>query len=140
MGSTPTRATDGLVAQPAEHPALNRDVGGSTPSEVTDNLGVSSNGKTAGWLPAVYQGTMVRPGEPHILNLDAPPQLSGSGQQRQLELLNVLNKNHLTRHAGDSDLDARIQSYALAARMQHAAKEAFDLSGEPEHGISLVAP
>ena len=87
---------------------------------------------TAGWLPAVYQGTMVRPGEPHILNLDAPPQLAGAGQHRQLELLNAFNNDHLAHHAGDSDLDARIQSYALAARMQHAAKEAFDLSGEPE--------
>ncbi len=87
---------------------------------------------TGGWLPAVYQGTMVRPGEPHILNLDPPAHLRGSGQQRQLDLLNTYNKEHFTLHAGDNDLDARIQSYALAARMQGAAKEAFDISGEPD--------
>ena len=87
---------------------------------------------TAGWLPAVYQGTMVRAAGPHILNLDPPPHLSGAGQKRQLELLNTFNKEHLAEHTGESDLDARIQSYALAARMQHAAKAAFDLSGEPD--------
>ena len=37
---------------------------------------------TAGWLPAVYQGTMVRPTAPHILNLDAPPDLAGAGQKK----------------------------------------------------------
>lgn len=86
---------------------------------------------TAGWLPAVFQGTMVRPVAPHILNLDPPAYLPPGGQQRQLELLNKLNSDHHAQHAGDSDLDARIQSYALAARMQTAAKEAFDISGEP---------
>ena len=88
---------------------------------------------SAGWLPAVYQGTMVRPTEPHILNLDPPAHLSGSGQQRQLELLSAFNRDHQSRHPADSDLDARIQSYTLAARMQHAAKDAFDLSGEPDY-------
>ena len=88
---------------------------------------------TAGWLPAVYQGTMVRPTAPHILNLNPPAYLPPGGQQRQLELLQKLNADHRAQHPGDSDLDARIQSYALAARMQTAAKEAFDLSREPEY-------
>lgn len=88
---------------------------------------------TAGWLPAVYQGTMVRPTAPHILNLDPPAHLSGKAQERQLELLNTFNRDHLAQHQGNSDLDARIQSYALAARMQHAAREAFDLSSEPDY-------
>jgi len=88
---------------------------------------------TAGWLPAVYQGTMVRPQPPYILNLDPPAHLGRGGQQRQLALLQKLNEEHRAQHAGDSDLDARIQSYALAARMQTAAREAFDLSGEPDY-------
>ena len=87
---------------------------------------------SGGWLPAVYQGTMVRPTEPHILNLDPPSHLRGAGQRRQLDLLHTFNKEHFSQHSGDSDLDARIQSYALAARMQGAAKEAFDISGEPD--------
>ena len=88
---------------------------------------------TAGWLPAVYQGTMVRPQEPHILNLNPPAYLPPGGQDRQLELLRAYNEDHRMTHPGDSDLDARIQSYALAARMQTAAREAFDLSTEPDY-------
>lgn len=86
---------------------------------------------TAGWLPAVYQGTMVRPQAPHLLNLHPPAYLAEGGQARQLELLRQFNEDHLREHPGDGDLDARIQSYELAARMQTAAQEAFDLSSEP---------
>ena len=88
---------------------------------------------TSGWLPAVYQGTIVRPKAPHILNLDPPELLAGAGQDRQLSLLGQLNREHYTQHSGELDLEARIASYELAARMQISAKEALDLSSEPEH-------
>jgi arylsulfatase A-like enzyme len=74
---------------------------------------------------------MVRPQAPHLLNLHPPAYLAEGGQARQLELLRQFNEDHLREHAGDSDLDARMQTYELAARMQTAAQEAFDLSGEP---------
>lgn len=83
-----------------------------------------------GWLPSLYQGTVVRPREPRILNLDPPPQLAGGTQARYLEFLQELNKGHLAERPGELDLEARIASYELAARMQTAAKEALDLSGE----------
>lgn len=85
---------------------------------------------TNGWLPSLYQGTVVRPKEPRILNLDAPMSLKGEAQERYLKFLGDLNKTHLDHRPGESDLDARIQSFELAARMQTAAKEALDLSGE----------
>ncbi len=85
-----------------------------------------------GWLPAMYQGTVARSREPRILNLDPPPQLKGLPQERYLEYVNKLNREHLARHPGESDLEARIASYELAARMQTAAKEALDLSQETE--------
>jgi hypothetical protein len=88
---------------------------------------------SAGWLPAIYQGTQVRPEEPRILNLDPPPHLAGAGQRAQLELLRRLNEAHFAENPAERDLEARIASYALAARMQTSAKEAFDLSGEPDH-------
>lgn len=88
---------------------------------------------TSGWLPSVYQGTLVRPTEPRILNLDPPKELAGAPQVRQLDLLRELNAAHAAEHPGENDLDARIASYELAARMQTAAKEAFDISKEPEH-------
>ncbi|MBL8866749.1 MAG: DUF1501 domain-containing protein, partial [Planctomycetia bacterium] len=83
-----------------------------------------------GWLPAVYQGTSVRPREPRILNLDAPPHLQGTPQEKLLGYLNELNREHRQARPGEMDLDARIGTYELAARMQLAAKEAMDLSRE----------
>lgn len=88
---------------------------------------------TNGWLPALYQGTVVRATEPRILNLDPPPSLAGDGQRRQLDLLRSLNEEHASDHPGELDLRARIASYELAAKMQTAAKEALDISNEPEH-------
>jgi len=85
-----------------------------------------------GWLPPLFQGTVIRPREPRILNLDPPPHLRGARQQQNLALLADLNARHLARHPGEADLEARIASYELAARMQTAAKEALDTSGESE--------
>jgi hypothetical protein len=85
-----------------------------------------------GWLPSLYQGTVVRPQEPRILNLDPPLSLRGAAQERYLELVQSLNRQHLQDHPGESDLSARIQSFELAARMQTEAKEALDLSTESE--------
>jgi hypothetical protein len=83
-----------------------------------------------GWLPALYQGTVVRPREPRILNLDPPEYMTGDTQGRYLAVLETMNRRHLAQHAGELDLDARIASYELAAHMQTAAKEALDISRE----------
>jgi Protein of unknown function (DUF1501) len=85
-----------------------------------------------GWLPSVYQGTVVRPREPRIPNLDPPPQLKGAPQGELLKYIDALNRDHLAAHPGELDLEARIASYELAARMQTAAKEALDLSRETQ--------
>jgi hypothetical protein len=86
---------------------------------------------SSGFMPPLYQGTVLRPQEPRILNLDPPPHLRGDLQRQNLEFLNTLNKKHLERHAGETDLETRIASYELAAAMQTAAKEALDISQEP---------
>ncbi len=85
-----------------------------------------------GQLPSIYQGTVVRPSEPRLFNLEAPKRLRGKAQDNQLEFLQKFNEEHLRRHPGENDLEARIASYGLAARMQSAAKEAFDISRESE--------
>ncbi|MDZ4687836.1 MAG: DUF1501 domain-containing protein [Planctomycetaceae bacterium] len=90
-----------------------------------------------GWIPSLYQGTVIRPQEPRILNLDPPPYLQGPTQERFLSYLKAVNEHQLSRHPGEQDLSARIQSYELAARMQTAAKEALDLSQETEATQSL---
>ena len=85
-----------------------------------------------GYLPALYQGTVVRPREPRILNLTAPRRLHGKPQQLYLDFLEKLNQQDLAGRPGELDLQARISTYQLAARMQTAAREALDLSQETE--------
>src|SRR5205085_2416950 len=87
---------------------------------------------TSGWLPSSYQGTQVRAKEPRILNLDPTEHLQGAAQARQLDFIQAINREHLAEHPGELDLEARIASYELAARMQTAAKEALDLGRESE--------
>ncbi|MFO0936486.1 MAG: DUF1501 domain-containing protein [Gemmataceae bacterium] len=100
---------------------------------LTDNRGLPLLGSehwTNGPLPSLFQGTVVRPKEPRILNLDPPAQLLGKGQERQLALLQSLNADYNAKHPGENDLSARMASYELAAKMQLSAKEAFDLTRE----------
>ena len=85
-----------------------------------------------GYLPALYQGTVVRPREPRILNLTAPRRLHGKPQQLYLDFLEKLNQQDLSGRPGELDLQARISTYQLAARMQTAARDALDLSQETE--------
>jgi len=83
---------------------------------------------SAGFLPAVYQGTLLRPGPKPILHLDRPDGVSEQRQRRTLDFLQELNQ----RDAGayDSEMAARIASYELAFRMQSYAPEAVDLTKE----------
>ena len=86
----------------------------------------------AGFLPASYQGTTVRPGSSPILDLRPPEGMSTEEQRRTLDLIGSWNARHLDERDGDSELSARIQSYELAYRMQSAAPEAVGLDSEPE--------
>lgn len=90
-----------------------------------------------GYLPALYQGTTMRPGKTPILNLNTPSGVSPERQRLTLDLLQKINRRHLSRTGGDDDLEARIESYELAFRMQSAAPEAVDLSQESAETVSL---
>ena len=83
-----------------------------------------------GFLPAIYQGTVVRPRVPRILNLTPTTNMKGRVQREYLSFLKRLNQRHLKKHRGELELQARIASYDLAAKMQVAAKEAMDLRQE----------
>lgn len=83
-----------------------------------------------GFLPSTYQGTVVRPQEPRILDLVPPKHLVGAPQDQALDFLDRLNRRHLQRFPGQHDLQARIATYELAAKMQVAATEALDISQE----------
>jgi hypothetical protein len=86
----------------------------------------------AGFLPASYQGTLVRSGADPILDLRPPEGLSSEDQRRALGLIRRLNERHLESRQDDGELSARIASYELAFRMQAEAPEAVDLAKESE--------
>ena len=83
-----------------------------------------------GWLPSLFQGTVVRPREPRILNLQPPERLRGEVQVNFLDLLTRLNRRHISKRQGELELEARIANFGLAARMQTAARDALDISRE----------
>jgi hypothetical protein len=80
------------------------------------------------YLPAVYQGTLLRNGPTPILNLRPPADVTAGQNRRTFELVKSLNELQATPE--DSELQARIASYELAFRMQSHAPEAVDLSRE----------
>jgi hypothetical protein len=85
-----------------------------------------------GWLPSLYQGTVVRAREPRILNLEPPAHLRGKPQENYLDFLGTLNRDHVEKLPGELDLEARIASFELAARMQTAAADVMDVASESE--------
>jgi hypothetical protein len=85
---------------------------------------------TAGFLPTVYQGTLLRQKGDPILNLRRPEDLPEKQQRAQLDLINQLNRFDLEQQSNEAELAARIESFELAYRMQAAAPEAFDLTAE----------
>lgn len=100
---------------------------------LTDPDGLPVDGVTNwsnGFMPATFQGTVLRPREPRILNLQPPRHLAGAVQRQNLDLLQSLNQSHLASHPGEPELEARIATYELAARMQTAATDALDISQE----------
>jgi hypothetical protein len=88
-----------------------------------------------GFLPAVYQPTMFRPGRRPILNLDLPDHVSREERRKTLDLIRGLNQANLAED--DTELAARINSYDLAFKMQTEALAIFDLSNEPRETLDL---
>ena len=86
----------------------------------------------SGFLPATYQGTTMRPGSNPILNLDPPKGITPERQRRVLEAIRRFNGEHLAQRDFDDELNARVDSYELAFRMQSAAPELVDISHESE--------
>lgn len=109
-----------------------------------DHRGLPSNG-TKNWdsafLPGRHQGTVVYPGRAAPI-ADLFPDRRGdyitpASEQDGIALLRQLGQPHADERPGDDRLEARIQSYELAARMQLAAPEALDLSSEPDSILEL---
>jgi len=88
-----------------------------------------------GFLPAVYQPTIFRPGKRPVLNLDLPPGVSMEQQRQTIDLIKGLNQAY--RVEEDSEFSARIGTYELAFKMQMAAPEIFDLSNEDPKTLEM---
>ncbi len=87
------------------------------------------------FLPAIHQATTIghsgKLGDAKIQHL-GNAQLSSKQQQRQIELLQSMNRDHLERAKHDEQIQGAIESVDLAYRMQNAAPEVLDLTQEPK--------
>ncbi len=94
---------------------------------------ISSSAYSSGFLPAVYQGTLLRTEGTPIQNLSLPRGIDGHEQRVLLDQIQRWNRRHLESRPDDSRLEARIANYELAFRMQSAAPELIDIAREPKH-------
>jgi hypothetical protein len=90
-----------------------------------------------GYLPATYQGTTFRPGATPVVDLEPQRRVSRAQQLGTLDLLRTLNQRHLELRGAESQLEARIEAYELAYRMQSAAPAAVDFADETAETLSL---
>ena len=106
------------------------------PSYIAMTDRVMRNGKVmvgSGFLPAIYQATVLSTqGEP-LENLSPQGEIGVDRQRVMLDQLKAWNERHRQQRPDDTSLAARISNYELAFRMQTAAPELTDLSGEPEN-------
>jgi hypothetical protein len=97
----------------------------------------------SGFLPGACQGTFIdsRHTElPRLIEHIRHDYGTGVDQRAQLDLLAELNRRHQARRKEEAALEARLQSFELAYRMQLEAADAFDLSKEPKHVQDLYGP
>ncbi|MEX2214773.1 MAG: DUF1501 domain-containing protein [Phycisphaeraceae bacterium] len=120
--------TYGLGSENQNLPGFIAMCPGGYPIKETENW-------AAGFLPGTFQGTFIDSQHTQIDKLIANirnDNVSSAKQRQQLDLLRQLNRAHADERGRDAQLEARIQSFELAYRMQMEAADAFDLSREPQ--------
>jgi hypothetical protein len=134
----------GHRGRPFDHPAFGSWVSyalGSANNNLPTfvNLGRPSSPVqlTGGYLGASVAATPFQAGETPIPNLHPPLGGSSAERDRQMQLLESMNREFRERYGINSDIQARAKAYELAARMQLSAPEAVDFSGEPDHVKAL---
>lgn len=110
------------------------------PAFVVLSSGRGSSGGSSNWsngfLDSTYQGVVFRnTGEP-ILFLRNPPGVSDRTQRARLDAIGALNRERYVA-TGDTEIASRIQSYELAFRMQAAAPDLLDFSGETQATLDM---
>ncbi len=97
----------------------------------------------SGFIPGVYQGTYIDTQHTNIEKLieNIKSNYASLPEQRsQLDLLQQINQKHARARQNEAQLEARIQSFELAYRMQMDATDAFDVTREPEHVREMYGP
>jgi hypothetical protein len=105
-----------------------------------DPLGLPINGTQnwqAGFLPPVYQGTRIRSTGSPILNLTPEVEAPNEVVQAGRDLLSRLDQIHKKKHPNQLQLDARIASYELAAKLQIEATDALDIGKESKETLEM---
>jgi hypothetical protein len=90
----------------------------------------------AGFLPGAHQGTYINSEHTRIEKLIENIRngnTTRAEQRQQLDLLHAMNTEHAAQRANEARLEAQIQSFELAYRMQMDAADAFDIEQEPAH-------
>jgi hypothetical protein len=110
------------------------------PGYVVLNAGRGTSGGASNWssgfLPTTYQGVLFRNQGDPVLNLSNPDGLSAEMQRRTVEAIGALNRQRHQR-LGDPEINSRVAAYELAFRMQTAAPDLIDLSGETRETLDL---
>lgn len=98
-----------------------------------DPEGYNNGGTTmweSGWLPAIFQGTEIQSRGAAVLDLEPSRPVPAGVQRNNLEALARLNEERRRLYPHESELDARIRNYELAARMQRSALDVLRIDGE----------
>ena len=117
----------------------NRDLPGFVVMHDTKGRGLPNGyaqNWSAGFLPGVFQGTGIDTAGTPIPNLARTAGMTDAQQRAQFDLAARLNSHHLAT-TGDASLQARIESFELAYRMQMTAPEALDLASETKETHDL---
>ncbi len=101
--------------------------------------GVYSKLWTNGFLDSIHQGVQFSSGENPVLYLNNPSGVDKADRRRMLDKLSELNEISY-KELGDPEINAKVQQYEMAYRMQTAVPEITDMSKEPESIIKLYGP
>lgn len=106
---------------------------------IGNGQGVYSKLWTNGFLDSVHQGVQFSSGEDPVLYLSDPKGMSRGERRKILDNLAELNQMSYEKF-GDPEINAKIQQYEMAYRMQTTVPDIMDLSKEPDSVIKLYGP
>jgi hypothetical protein len=101
--------------------------------------GVYSKLWSNGFLDSVHQGVQFSSGDNPVLYLNNPESINKADRRKMLDKLEELNAQTF-QESGDPEINAKVQQYEMAYRMQTAVPEITDVSKEPEDIVKLYGP